>query len=317
MNKLSILAIILLSLFSLNLCQDGDVAVNGVSVKLLGQSGKLVLTKNITSGNTTTEESVTVNFSSLSEKDENNAVVGKSGAIKHSFENFAQLDFTITNFTEGKFQNLTVYQTSFVAEKIVNPDTTFTGTFYVFTQDGEITTGTNETTKVAPGVVKFSIDINKWPFCSNTDATCDDQTDATCCKQGQNLEIGKYLDFALEIKGNKIINKTESSTYDLGNSNFILSRYAQLDAGDYTELPAGYPAYEKQGVSDVFTFRFPTFTQSASYDPVIIMNESDTTESSNTWLIIGVIVGIVAIAVVVFFVVKCFKNGSRDEKLMP
>jgi hypothetical protein len=315
MNKLSILAIILISLFSMNFCEDTDVSVNGVSVKALGQSGKLVLTKNITNGNTTTEESVTVNFSALRERDINGEIVGKAGKVKHSFENFAQLEFAVSNFTEAKYQNLSVHQASLVASDIVAEGTNFTGTFYVFTQEGEITTGTNETVRVAPGAVKFSIDVVNWPFCSNTNSTCDDQSDATCCVKGNVNEIGSFLDFELEIKGNKLVNQTEGNTYDLGNSNFVLSNYSKLDGADFTQLPEGFPKYEKQGASDVFTFRFNKFEKSVSYDPVVLMNASDS--SSNLWLIIGVIVGVIAIGVIVALVVKFFQNKKKEEKLMP
>ncbi len=301
----------------MNVCDDSDVvSVSGVSVKVLGQSGKLVITKNITNGNTTTEESVTVNFSSLIERDNEGNEVGQSGQVKHSFNNFAQLNFTVSNFTEEKYQNLTVFKTSLTASEIVAADTNFTGTFYVFTEGGDIQTGKNETTKVAPGAVKFSVDVNNWPFCQSHNET-DACEEPTCCQKGQDFEVGSYLDFDLQIKGGISANNTGNNTYDLGNSHFILSQYVLLDEEQlYTQLPDNYPAYSKQGETDVFTFRFPRFSKSLSYDPVVIMNSGDQSSSSNIWLVVGIFVGIILLAIVVFMVVKCFKSERKQDQLM-
>jgi hypothetical protein len=295
MNKLSIVAIILISLFSMNFCQDIEVSINGVSVKALGQFGTLVLTKNITNGNTTTEESVTVNFASLKERDENGNEVGKAGKFLHSIENFAELQFAVSEFTEAIYQNLSVYKASLFASNVVVEETSFTGTFYVFTQEGEITTGTNETVKVVPGAVKFSIDVVNWPFCSNTDSTCDDQTDATCCLNENSIETGSFLDFELEIKGNRQAYDIENNIYDLGNSKLVLSNYYIPDEDDYTLLPEGFPKYEVRESYDVFTFRFNKFEKSVSYDPEVEM-VNGFESSSNLWLIIGAIVGVILLA---------------------
>jgi len=39
--------------------------------------------------------------------------------------------------------------------------------------------------------------------------------------------------------------------------------------GKQVEMPEGYPKVAMKGSSQVFTFRFPKFTQSALYDPLL------------------------------------------------
>jgi len=316
MKTLNILATILFSLFSLNFCDDADLSLNDVAVKVLGQSGKIQIAKNYTNGNETTLETVTINFSALRERDANGADVGTTGKVKHSFNNFATFNFVVEPVQVGKFQNLTVLSTTLTASNIVN-DTqgTFVAKVLVFNETGVIETGINETAKVNAGALKFTVDVNDWPFC---DGTVEDQESLAFCQKGQDRETGAFLDFELEIKGQLQANKSlnSNSTYQLGNSDFVLSNYVKLDGDDYTQLPENYPAYERQGEKDVFTFRFPLFKTSASYDPLVVMNSVEE-KSSNTWLVIGIVVGIVAIGVVIFFVLKCFNSGRKSETLMP
>jgi hypothetical protein len=316
MNKLRILAIIFISLFSLSFCGDAELEFKNVTVKVLGHSGKIQIAKNYSNGNTTTEETVTINFSALKERDAQGNEVGKTGSVKHSFNNFAQLDFAVSEVVETKFQNLTVFSTTLKASKIVKDETTFTGSVLIFAQDGEIVTGINETAKVTAGAIKFSVDVEAWPFCDDKIDPCEGPT---CCQKGNQREAGAYLDFELEIKGQKEANKSldSNSTYHLGNSDFILSEYIKVDGEEFSKLPVNYPVYEKQGEKDIFTFRFPVFKSSVSYDPLVVMNPEEKEESSNAWLVIGIVVGIVAIAVVVFLVIRCFNSGRKSETLMP
>jgi len=317
MKTLNILATILFSLFSLNFCDDAEWSLNDVAVKVLGQSGKIQIAKNYTSGNETNLETVTINFSALREKDKDGNDVGTTGSVKHSFNTFATLDFVVNPFQEGKFQNLTVFSTTLTASDIIGDKIgTFVATVLVFNETGVIETGTNETANVHAGALKFTVDVKDWQFC---DGTVEEPADSPAiCQKGQDRETGAFLDFELEIKGQKEANRSlnSNSTYQLGNSEFVLSNYVKLDDGEYTKLPENYPAYERQGEKDIFTFRFPVFKTSASYDPLVVMNSAEE-ESSNTWLIIGIVVGIVAIGVVIFFVLKCFSSGRKSETLMP
>lgn len=316
MKTLNILATILFSLFSLNFCDDADLSLNDVAVKVLGQSGKIQIVKNYTTGNETKLETVTINFSALREKDKDGNDVGTTGPVKHSFNNFATLNFVVDPVQEGKVQNLTVLSTTLTASKIIGDKIgTFVAKVLVFNETGVIETGTNETAKVNAGALKFTVDVKDWQFC---DGTVEDPDSPAICEKGQDRETGAFLDFELEIKGQKEANRSlnSNSTYQLGNSEFVLSNYVKLDDGEYTKLPENYPAYERQGEKDIFTFRFPLFKTSASYDPLVVMNSAEE-ESSSTWLIIGIVVGIVAIGVVIFFVLKCFGSGRKSETLMP
>lgn len=315
MNKLSIIAIILISLLSMNICQDSNVEFNSVNLKVLGQSGKIVLSKNFTTDNQTITEQVVIRFSSLTERDVMQNEVGQAGKVKHSFNNFAVLDFSVTNVTEQTYQNITVFQTSLKAVNIVQ-NASFTGSLLVFKEKGNITTGVNETEQVYPGALKFSVDIDNWVFCKKPENKTEPCIEPTCCSKGNEFEEGSYLDFALEIKGQKDANVTGINSYDLGNSKFVLSSYVNVDNVP-TKLSEGFPKYEKQVVNDVFTFRFPKFEKNVSYDPLVVMKGiEDASKTSNTFLIVGIIVGIVSILVVVFLVLKCFKNGRKKDSLM-
>ena len=315
MKTLNILATILFSLFSLNFCDDADLLLNDVAVKVLGQSGKIQIVKNYTTGNETKLETVTINFSALREKDKDGNDVGTTGPVKHSFNNFTELNFTVDPVQIGNVLNLTAISTTLTATDIIgNKIGTFVAKVVVFNETGVIETGTNETVKVNAGTLKFTVDVKDWQFC---DGAVNDTASAICVK-GDERETGAFLDFELEIKGQKEANRSlnSNSTYQLGNSDFVLSNYVKLDDGDFTKLPENYPAYERQGEKDIFTFRFPLFKTSASYDPLVVMNSAEE-ESSSTWLIIGIVVGIVAIGVVIFFVLKCFGSGRKSETLMP
>jgi hypothetical protein len=316
MKTLNILATILFSLFSLNFCDDADLLLNDVAVKVLGQSGKIQIVKNYTSGNETNLETVTINFSALREKDENGTEVGYNGRVNHTFNNFAELNFTVGPVQEEKFQNLKVLSANLLAYLTDEANAEVMVRVDVFNETGVIETGViengrKETTKVKAGDVKFTFSIIKWWFC---DGSVDNPIMRQFCRRGDSTETGAYLDFELEIKGQKAANRSlnSNSIYQLGNSELVLFNYVIIDDDKYTKLPENYPAYERE--KDIFTIRFPKFRYSASSDFLVVMNSAEKESSLKTWLIIGIVVVTVVIAVVIFrFGLKCFKSGRKSE----
>ena len=136
-----------------------------------------------------------VDFTSLIERDINGSEIGKSSKVKHSFNNFAQLDFDIGNVTSSKYQNLSVFGLDFSAKNIVDANTTFICQILIFNDTGSIQIGENEIESVLPGTVKFSVVITNWPFCKDK-SIC---IDSSCCQQGQTTEIGNFPDFSMQL----------------------------------------------------------------------------------------------------------------------
>ena len=96
------LGFFLCSLFFFQFClaADKEITMNGVTVKVLGQSGKVMVGK---SG----EEIVTMEMDKLVEYADDGATeVGKSGKEKHSFNTFASLDFEFSKEKSIKYQGI-------------------------------------------------------------------------------------------------------------------------------------------------------------------------------------------------------------------
>jgi hypothetical protein len=147
---------------------DTTASAGDVYVKVRGQSGKIVIGK---SENPDSDpKSVVVNFDSIQEKDVGDNIVGKSGsaADKHSFNTFANQDFTVGAIEDATYQD--------IAAKMFNFTSTINGAelavdVYIFTEGGNITLD-GEVTPVKEGNVKFNIMIQNWDFCGSAGVDC-------------------------------------------------------------------------------------------------------------------------------------------------
>ena len=302
-------SIIFVKLIQQCIQQDVELKVKNVTLKIKGHSGKIVLSR--VYSNPKESDSLEIRFGSITEKDMNGTEVGKTGSVKHSFNNFAQLDFEVMPVVETTFQNLSVFQTSLNA-KIVTNVTSFTGTFYIFKQNGTIDTGNNNFQDVKERNVKFSIEIKNWPFCKPSDQC----TGPNCCINQNVNEIGSFIDFTLELSGSKNPSNSSSYKYDLGNGQFILSQYCMLD-NSWTKLPNNYPNYSHDNNTEYFTFRFPTFQKTLMYDPIVQIGIEDTSKS-HLALIIGIIIGVILAIAIVSVGIYCYKkrNSQTTENLI-
>lgn len=272
-------------------------------LKILGHSGKIRLSYSNNSGNFTESSSIDIDFDSLIERNAAGEEVGKTGKQKHSFNNFSQLDFVISEFAETKFQNLSVFQTSLVVDKFLE-SSKFTAYIYIFNETGTIDTGANNTVNVNKGTLKFSVKIENWSFCLNNTVA-----DANCVK-GQNVEAGSFVDFVITIKGKESAKLADSkkNQFSFGDANVVLPNNIQLDGND-TRMPEGYPAFVSTNSTNSFIFRFPKFNASAYYDPVVEISQP--ASSSNTFLIVLlVILGLV----IVGFGAYCFCFRKRPDE---
>lgn len=282
---------------------DKEKVIGNYKLKILGHSGKIRLSYINDTVNSTESSSIDIDFDSLKERNQNGEEVGKSGKQKHSFNNFAQLDFQITDFIESKFQNLSVFQTSIVVDKFLE-STKFTAFIYIFNDTGSIDTGAGNNVTVNKGTLKFSVLIENWSFCLNNTVA-----DANCL-QGQTVEVGSFVDFTINIKGKETGKLSDSKTnkFSFGDANVVLPNYIKLDNND-TKMPDGYPSFTSTNTTNSFTFRFPKFNTSAYYDPVVEITQEPA--SSNTFLIVLLV--ILGLVVIVFGAYCLFFRKRPDE----
>ena len=300
--------LIMLSLISYVFSDDVDMTIKNVTVKVMGHSGKIAITSIKSNSTNTTKETITINFSSLSEKDINGNEVGKTSSVKHTFNNFAQMDFVLTPVLPIKFQTIDAFYVNLTANSIVTPESVFIGNIFIFNGTGIINIGGTETAEVSEGTVKFSLDLENWPFCQNM-TVCEGPH---CCQKGQTTEIGSFLDFDLEISGSNPLGNVTQYDYKFGDqTKLILSSMIMVDDG-WKKMHDGYPKLNTQGNKNTFTFRFPTFNNTARYDPVI---QWSSTEGGFKWWIILLIVVLIVVFIScgIFIYKKCQKKAAEKE----
>ncbi|KAK3599365.1 hypothetical protein CHS0354_009865 [Potamilus streckersoni] len=247
---------------------DQAMDSNGVYVKVLGHSGKIMVGKKQNSSDD--PNSVFIEFDEIKEKDSSGNEVGKSGATKHSFNTFASQSFSFTSLVDVEYQNISAKMFNFSAS-LTTVNAILVTSVYIFTEDGNITVA-NESTYIKAGNVKFNTEIKGWKFCGSPGVSC---------KQGQNDEQGVYIDFVIVIKGKGSASKSkkrvsDGEEYDLGGgAGVILSKKVKYDDKDWTNMSNGYPKMTTTGGKQIFTFRFEKFNSSALYDPTVTVGGSD------------------------------------------
>jgi len=235
----------------------------GVSVEVMGQSGKMTLSNGL--------NDITVAMDYLHELDADGNIIGNQGpnAGKHSRNTFAS-----TPFVFGQERDLEVHG---IRSQAIDFSTQLVGganlmiTTHVFLNNGTISPTANESWPVAGGTVKFSITISSWPFCSGEAGTGAGATDLEKACAG---EVGEFLEFGMEIKGTQLA-ADGSKRYKLG-TNDATGAAITLDLsdevyvnGDWLSMPEGFPKILTQGSKQLFAFRFPRFTAGAMYDPLV------------------------------------------------
>ncbi|XP_061163394.1 skeletal aspartic acid-rich protein 1-like [Saccostrea echinata] len=253
---------------------DTEVSAEGVFVKIQGQSGGMTIgkAKNPDQDN----NAVKIKFDAIQEKDSSGNIVGASGNAKHSFNNFAQLDFVFSSLRDTEYENLTAKAINFTAS-ISSVNAKMRVETFLFTESGNITVD-GESTMVEKGSVKFNIKLEDWTFCDNSGN----------CKKGQATEIGEYVDLTISIKGKSTPSRktgnnkrTDGEEYALGgDASVALSKKISKDGGSPENMPGNYPAFETQGSKQLFVFRFPKFTNNVLYDPIIYSGVADTSSGA-------------------------------------
>ena len=305
MNSLMYLLIVVI--FSCAFSADPEIKIGSCTTRVKGHSGKITLEceKKTTnsdyvdnSGEVILETIIwDLDFSTLRERDSQGVEVGKSGTRKHTFNNFAQLDFTFTTVAETKYQGLSATTFSF--------NTQANGAdlkidIFLFTQDGNLTIGNTltketETLAVTKGSLKFNVNITGWTFCSAPADSCDPKTDNSCCKDGNTYQTGSVLELEIILtRRNASNSKVEIETLLLDNVQYLdFNRLlANTDLADSTHkfndgvlsTPCLYikddtwtkmstcPTVSNEGL---ILFRFEKFNKNIIYDPILSLNTGD------------------------------------------
>jgi hypothetical protein len=308
MSKFFNKSVFIVSLFFINLilCQDAQMKLDDFTVYALGKSGKIIINRLIRRDNTTENNSVTFDFSSLKELDINGTEVGKSGPNKHSFNNFATLDFKISETSKVIYQNLGALTFDLTASNIQDTSTLFSGRLFIFNQTGTINNN-GETSNVEPGTVKLSINIQNWNFCKQN-ATC---PGFNCCTKGNVTEVGSFLEFVMVVKGKESAKQKSGNNriYSIGGSDLILFQNIQVD-GNWTKMPSEYPKYFNNSNSEEYTFRFPTFDKKLSYDPLIQYEKP--VNSSNVFIF--VVIALVLIGIIIAVILIRRNSRTRNSE---
>lgn len=236
-------ATLALTFLELHMCQTIHNYA-GTTVEVLGQSGKARITRG--------QSECTFMTDYLAEVDGTGNEVCKTSNPKHSIQTFATQDFTFSTLVERKFQNLTAREFAF--ETPINTIGKLKIVTVLFNEEGSVKTET-ETWNVNPGDLKWNIELTDWTFCD----------------QGTT----EFIDVGVEIKGSKNEAKGNQTT-DLGDAVLQLSNRIIVD-GKEEYMTSGYPKVVQSGSQkQLYIFRFPKFSTTATYDPLLQLVSSNT-----------------------------------------
>lgn len=235
---------------------------SGTSIKVLGQSGKVTITNG---------ESITMEFDSIQEVDENGNVVGKTGGLanKHSINSFATQDFEFSQVKTELYNNVSTDLFSF--DTPINNIGRMSVKTFIIREENTIST-VNESWNVSAGDLKWNILLSDWTWCD----PCADGT-------------GKYIDLDIVIKGEKEATSDGNKTFQVGNSQLDLSSEVIIDGSNFA-MPDGYPKFMTKGSKQVFSFRFPKFVNNIEYDPLFRYGVSSNATDDTLRLIIALMV---------------------------
>lgn len=194
------------------------LSAEGLTVKIHGQSGKMT----IGYGEDPDQDSnkVQVTFDAIGEIATDGTEIRKTGQQTHTFNTFANLDFSFSQIIDDRYMNLSSKRVDFSA-KFPSTGGRLVVQVFVFTQAGEISIE-GERTAVTAGTVKFNILVESWGFCGYNGVTC---------TKGNVEQKGEAIDFTISVKGKGDQQvrtrgkRTDGEEFDLGGqASLLLSR---------------------------------------------------------------------------------------------
>eukprot|EP00002_Diphylleia_rotans_P005325 TRINITY_DN14454_c0_g1_i1.p1 TRINITY_DN14454_c0_g1~~TRINITY_DN14454_c0_g1_i1.p1 ORF type:complete len:292 (+),score=75.12 TRINITY_DN14454_c0_g1_i1:78-953(+) len=235
-----------------------DLSYEGdrISAQILGQSGKITFWSH-----TANSTKFTFEMDSLIEYDSNGGKIKEKG---HSFETFANQDFTFTPIdSDAKYQNVSADNVDFYATLVdpgsSGPNAKLRVEMYFFTEDGNFTIG-GEDYQVNEDTFKFNLRLEDWDWCTN-------------CGSGANQQTGSYIIAQFKMKSNsKIETEDDDAKFYLGsNTEFELAEKIDID-GTFKDAEVDAAVNGQQLVVKI---KIPRFTNYAHYDPTTFFNKDD------------------------------------------
>ena len=174
---------------------DKSITKGGIKTEVKGNSGKIAIFKS----NGSASDGVTINFDAIREVDTNGDAISD-----HSFNNFAQLEFTVSDIADGMVNGVNASTFQFKADIDIGSNTsTLITDIYVFPVATTISIDGYDVA-LKPGMLKFNIEVTAWPFCNP-------------CTKGNTEYTGSFLELDIEVKGKKAPKSTTGGNkYDLG-----------------------------------------------------------------------------------------------------
>ncbi|XP_032229766.2 skeletal aspartic acid-rich protein 1 [Nematostella vectensis] len=263
--------VLIAALSSVSLAADNKTEEsNDMFVNVQGKSGKMMIHKK----GQTPSDGLMVSYEDLKEVDQGGSDVGMSGGTKHSFNNFATLNFTFTDAVDKQLKGIDAKYFTFMAN-IPDVGAIYTSEVYIFKKNGSFEWG-DEEVEVEPGTVKFNIKIENWKFCGQQ----------VVCQKGGKNETGFFLDSTVCFKG-----KTEGMKKNMGQDKGPkgkkkAARFAFGDA--FVDMPIGImkdtmmsnitePQMTTTAGKTCFILRFPKFMDKVIFDPLVSINYTSPT----------------------------------------
>ncbi len=177
---------------------EESLSVGKIEIVQAGQSGKMKL---LAKGEEDSVSPVFIILDSLQEVDAQGEAVGVGGQEKHSFNSFATQDFTFSDLETGDVPYSNVSATYFTFESQLSGLTSRIKVFfYIITEDGQLELD-NEVQELRRGQIKFAIELSNWSWCG--------------CQQGQQQEVGEFVDLEITIQSSGCVSKEDDSSSDL------------------------------------------------------------------------------------------------------
>lgn len=194
----------------------------GLTVKIHGQSGKMTI--GYSEDPDQDSNKVQVTFDAIGEIATDGTEIGQAGQQTHTFNTFANLDFSFSQIKDDRYMNLSSKRVDFSAN-FPSTGARLVVQVFVFTQAGEISID-GERTAVTAGTVKFNILVESWSFCGYNGVTC---------TKGNVEQRGEAIDFTISVKGKGDQQvrtqgkKTDGEEFDLGGeASLLLSRKVHI-----------------------------------------------------------------------------------------
>lgn len=228
----------------------------------MGQSGKMSIYA--TDVGESDPAKVMVEMDAIQEVDASGTELGTTGPLgqKHGINTFATQAFTFSPPEEVMVGSANATKVTFSTQ--VNQVGHLKVETFMMTSSGTVGP---EDWPVTYGDVKWNIVLSNWTFCKATDS-------GTC----KNKE-GEFVDLVIAVKGQAAApSSVDDDSYDLGGGKKLdLTPIVEID-GTETTMPDGYPKIVTRGGKQMFVFRFPKFTSSAVYDPLVSSPEEETVD---------------------------------------